>query len=117
MDKNFEKIDRIFIPIFDSNDDFLITYGQKLIHNAGAQLVLLDVFGEVKSNSSLKERIRAIEQIAPNHISLQGGTLEEGFMPSQDLMLTSLESWKKIVDDRSEWLTEIPSTLIISEGN
>jgi hypothetical protein len=31
----------------------------------------------------------------------------------QDLMIFSLETWKKLVDEEVSWLTDIPSVLII----
>jgi hypothetical protein len=39
--------------------------------------------------------------------------LKAGFLAKQNLMLISLESWKKLVDSQSVWLSTIPSVLII----
>jgi hypothetical protein len=33
IDKEFQDIDQVFIPIFKSDDSFLIDYAQKLIYN------------------------------------------------------------------------------------
>lgn len=115
IDKNFTKAERIFIPIFDVKDSFLITYAQKFIHNTGAQVIILDVSGQTKNNPETKEKIRAIEQTAPNHISLQSQrSIEKEFLQQQDLMLISIESWEKLLETKSLWLSEAPSTLIIS---
>ncbi len=116
IDKNLTKIERIFIPIFDLKDAYLVNYAQKLIHNSGAQVVVLDAAGEIKNNSETKEKIRAIEQNAPNHITLQNQRIiEKTFLQQQDIMLISLTSWKKLVETKSVWLSDIPSTVIISE--
>jgi Kef-type K+ transport system membrane component KefB len=116
IDKNLTKVDRIFIPIFDVKDAYLVNYAQKLIHNSGAQVVVLDAAGEIKNNSETKEKIRAIEQNAPNHITLQNQRIiEKTFLQQQDMMIISLASWKKLVETKSVWLSDIPSTLIISE--
>lgn len=116
LDKKLEKTERIFIPVFDVKDAKLITYAQKLIHNSGAQVIVLDAAGQIKNNASIKEKIRAIEQNAPNHIALQNQqVIEKNFLSQQDLMIISIESWKKLVDTKSVWLSDIPSTLIIAE--
>ncbi|MCL9805449.1 cation:proton antiporter [Flavobacterium amniphilum] len=116
IDKDFSKTERIFIPVFDANDSFLINYAQKLIHNSGAQIVILDAAGQIKNNAEIKEKIRAIEQNAPNHITLQNQrAVEKDFLTGQDLMIISIDSWKKLIESKSMWLPDIPSTLIISD--
>lgn len=116
IDKDFSGTGRVFIPVFDAKDSFLISYAQKLIHNAGSQIVILDATGQVKNNAAMKEKIRAIEQLAPNHIALQEKrVIDKTFLSDQDMMIISLESWKKAVESKSVWLPAIPSTLIISE--
>jgi hypothetical protein len=39
--------------------------------------------------------------------------MKAGFLAKQDLMIISLESWKKLVDAQSIWLSTVPSVLII----
>jgi hypothetical protein len=95
----------------------LIQYAKKLIYNNHSQVSILDVRGIVKNNIELKEEIRAIEQVTPNHIAiLNDKKIDKDFLKSQDLMLVSLDSWKKLVETRSTWLSSTPSTLIIQEG-
>jgi Kef-type K+ transport system membrane component KefB len=114
VDKKFSKADIVFVPIFDKSDAFLITYAQKLIRNNEAQITVLDSTGLIKNNSDIKEMIRAIEQQAPNHISIMNKQkIEKEFLLQQDLMLVSLNSWKRLVETRSLWLSNTPSTLII----
>ena len=118
LDKELRSTEKVFIPIFTTKDAFLVSYAQKIIHNSGSQIMILDASGEIKQLSQIKESIRAIEQTAPNHISLLSGkVLEKSFLQQQDLMLISIESWKKLVETKSLWLSDIPSTLIIAEKN
>lgn len=117
IDKKFVKADRIFIPLFGHKDSFLIEYAQKLIHNSNSQVVLVDVSGDIKNSSEIKEKIRIVEQTAPNHITLQASrTIEKEFQQQQDLMLISLHSWEKLIESKSLWLSDIPSTLILSKS-
>jgi Kef-type K+ transport system membrane component KefB len=114
IDKDLEKADRIFIPIFSISDSFLLIYAQKLIQNNEAQIIILDASGVIKQNAELKETIRSIEQTAPNHITLfSENKLQKDFLEQQDLMIISMESWKRAVETQSVWLSNSPSTLII----
>jgi len=114
VDKELEKIDRVFVPVFGPEDAFLVHYAQKLIHNSGVQVTVLDAAGNMKDHPSLRESVRAIEQVSPNHITLLNERkIEKEFLATQDLMLISLESWKKLVDSQSVWLNNAPSALIL----
>jgi Kef-type K+ transport system membrane component KefB len=116
LDKKLEKTERIFIPVFDTKDAHLITYAQKLIHNSGAQVVVIDVAGQITNNTEINEKIRVIEQNTPNHIALQNQqVIEKSFLSQQDLMIISIDSWKQLVENKTSWLSDIPSTLIIAE--
>lgn len=117
IDKNFSKTDKVFLPIFEENDGFLIDYAQKLINNSDSQIVILDANSKIKNSPSLKERIRAIEQKAPNNISvLSEKIIDKEFFNRQDLMIISIDSWKNLIDSKSSWLPIIPSALIIKES-
>jgi Kef-type K+ transport system membrane component KefB len=116
IDKGLTSPDKILIPVYSEKDEFLIKYVQKLINNSGSQVTILDAESQIKNQPGIKESLRGIEQVAPNHIHLLGErTMEVGFLQEYDLMIISYESWKKIVDKKSPWLSDIPSTLIISD--
>lgn len=115
VDKNFENAEKVFIPIFDLNDFYLVEYAKRLINNNDSQIIILDVVGQIRRNTEIRELIRSIEQIAPNHITLYNErTIEREFLESQDLMLITSKSWRNLIDTKSLWLSDIPSTLIIS---
>lgn len=114
MDKNLGQIGRIFLPLFSTDDGFLIDFAKKFIHNIGAQVVILDAEGKIKNEIEVKQKIRSIEQFAPNHIQLvPEKTIENEFIENFDLMLISLSGWKKLVENESPWLTNTPSVLIM----
>lgn len=114
VEKNLTKIENIFIPIFSLSDSFLLIFAQKLIHHSDARVIILDASGVIRQNPELKETISAIEQIAPNHIALYyEKKIEKEFLEQQDLMLISLDSWKKAVETHSLWLSYSPSVLMI----
>ena len=117
VDKGLEKIERVFIPIFSLKDIFLIKFAQKLISNSSAQVTILDAAGKIKQHPEIKESIRAIEQIAPNHIELLSErVITKDILNSKDLTLISIDSWKKSEESKSSWLSDLPSSLILTDG-
>lgn len=43
---------------------------KRLINNNNSQIIILDAAGQIRHNIEVKELIRSIEQVAPNHITL-----------------------------------------------
>jgi len=114
IDKEFQNIDRVFIPVFKSEDSFLIDYAQKLINNNNSKITILDVNGHVKNNFVIQSAVKSLEQIHPNNLTiLEEKIVDLTFLDKQDLMLISLESWKSLLDSDSDWLIGVPSVLII----
>jgi Kef-type K+ transport system membrane component KefB len=114
IDKQLEKIERVFIPLLEPRDKFLIGYAQRLINNAEAQITILDLNDVVKNDAEIRESIRAIEQNAPQHIRLlQDKSIDKAFLAQQELVITSLESWKKLMESHSTWLNNTSSVLIL----
>ncbi|MEO6686099.1 MAG: cation:proton antiporter, partial [Dyadobacter sp.] len=114
VEKNLTKIENVFITIFSLSDSFLLVFAQKLIHHSDARIIILDASGVIRQNPELKETISAIAQIAPNHIAIYyDKKIEKEFLEKQDLMLISMDSWKKAVETHSLWLSNSPSVLMI----
>ena len=114
IDNNFNKINNLLLPIFKNDDAFLVEYVRKFISNSGVQITIFDSLGKIKSDSKMKESIRAIEQQAPNHIALlENENFDPDFIIQFDLMLISLESWGELVESKSIWLKNLPSVLIL----
>jgi Kef-type K+ transport system membrane component KefB len=114
IDKEFQDVDHVFIPIFKSDDSFLIDYAQKLIYNNNSKITILDVNGHVKNNFVILSAVTSLEQIHPDNLSIiTDKVVSLPFLEKQDLMLISLESWKSVLDSDSDWLIGVPSVLII----
>ncbi len=116
IDKGFTRARHVFLPLFEARDIYLVTYAEKLVANANAAIVIQDRIGLINSDEALKERIRKMEEDAPGHISiLKDRVIDRSLLKMQELVLISSESWKKLMDSKTVWLPDIPSTLIISE--
>jgi len=114
VDKDLNEVDEVFIPIFSTDDAFLIDYAQKLIYNNDSKVAVLEINNQVKNNFEIENAITKLETTFPKKISIiDESEMKAGFLAKQDLMIISLESWKKLVDDQSVWLSTVPSVLII----
>lgn len=116
IDKGLEHINLILVPILSEKDTGILKFAQKLIKNYRAQITFIDLTGVLGKNIHLKESIKRIEQIAPNHVDvIEVSTIPFEILSKQSLMLISDTSWKKSIEQKFEWLRNIPSTLIISD--
>jgi K+:H+ antiporter len=114
VDKNLEKLQNAFMPIFSAEDAFLFDYAQRLIENSDAAFTLMDPNNAIRDNKDLYGKIDEIESRKPNYISMQEDRImKKDFLEKMDIMIISLESWKKLVNSQSTWLSNIPSVLII----
>ena len=114
IDKDLQKIDKVFLGIFSAGDVFLIDYAQKLIYNNDSHVTILDNNEHTKNNFIVENALSAVERNYPDNIEVfHPDQLNKPFLQQQDLVIFSLETWKKLVDDEVSWLTDIPSVLII----
>ncbi|MNE17821.1 hypothetical protein D3C80_1108170 [compost metagenome] len=116
IDKELQGVNEVFMPIFSSEDAFLIDYVQKLIFNNNSKVMVLDVNGHINTNFVIKSAIGSLEQKYPKNITIMKDRIvKKEFLLNQDLMIISLESWKALVDSRSIWLSRVPSVLILKQ--
>ena len=114
IDKGLVKADIIYLPILSEEDLFLLDYAQRMIHNKGSKVVVVDALGIFQNNMEFKEKVNIIERSHPYHLTFHSeNSVDEEFLTQQDLMLVSIDSWKKLVISRSEWLAYSPSVFII----
>ncbi len=114
IDKDLQSVKQIFMPLFSTDDTFLMDYCQKLIYNNEAEISVLDANNMAQSNFVMQSAISSLEEKYPDNIALlHDRIMKKEFLTKQDLMIISLESWKKLVDSQSIWLSNIPSVLIL----
>ena len=114
IDKDLQNLDKVFVPIFSPEDSFLMDYAQKFIFNNNTRISILDINDLSKSNFVLESTFSNLENKFPDNIAVMSEKLmKKEFLSKQDLMLISLESWKKLIDSESNWLANVPSVLIV----
>lgn len=114
IDKDLQKINKVFIGIFSVGDVFLIDYAQKLIYNNDSHVTILDNNEHAKNNFIVENALSALEKNHQENIEvLHPDQLNKPFLLKQDLIIFSLETWKKLIEDEAPWLSDVPSVLII----
>lgn len=114
VDNDLRNSDKVFVPFFSSEDAFLIDYVQKFIFNNNSKVNVLDVENQIENHFLIKSAIDTLEHQYPDNITLvEEEEINHAFLIKQDLMLISLDSWKKLIDSQSLWLNDLPSVLII----
>lgn len=125
INRQFEKAEKIFIPVYSSKDLFLLRYAEKGLGNDMSSIIILDIKDTFKSNGELQNEIRRLQQqIAPDRVFLirSGSLYEKKFMQQFDLMLISIDGWYEMEKTRRKSTprpvsesTPLISTLIIKK--
>ncbi|WP_281227057.1 cation:proton antiporter [Flavobacterium aquiphilum] len=114
IDKGLKEVNQVFVPIYGSEDSFLIDYAQKIIYNNNANITFLPVNSHVQSNFVIASALDSLKQKFPKNVNIDNeSVLTDDFLIKQDLMIVSLESWKDLLNSRPFWLSGVPSVLII----
>jgi Kef-type K+ transport system membrane component KefB len=114
IEKNLDKVENILIPVFSPADRFLLQFAQRLGLQENVRLNIIDPANSAEKSDGMPEELAALSEIDPERIKLLNeNVLEKDFLQRNDLMLISLESWKKAVESRSLWLSNSPSVLIL----
>ncbi len=113
VDKNLQKVENVFIPIFNPGDAFLIDFARRLVKNNDSAITFVDPNDAISKNADIAESIDELSQGTANVSIMEERIMKRDFLISQDIMIVSLESWKRLVDSQSVWLSNIPSVLII----
>lgn len=104
VDKSLMKTENISVILFNKEDQFLLDYVKLLKKNSQAKISIFDTYDIVNENNKITH-----ENVKVIHSS----KLEKDFLKEQDLLIMSIDSWKKLIDTRSVWLNNTPSLLII----
>jgi Kef-type K+ transport system membrane component KefB len=104
VDKELTKTENISVILFNNEDQFLLDYVKLLKKNSQAKISIFDTYDIVnEKNKITHENVKVIHS----------SKLEKDFLKEQDLLIMSIDSWKKLIDTRSVWLNNTPSLLII----
>jgi uncharacterized protein YbbC (DUF1343 family) len=85
-----------------------------MIQNNGSRIKIVDPLGVIQNNIAFQNIINSIEQQYPMHLSFLGeSAIDKDYLATMDIMVVSMDSWKRLMDGRSEWLVNAPSVLVV----
>ncbi|SKB83794.1 cation:proton antiporter [Dyadobacter psychrophilus] len=114
IEKNLSKVENIFIPIFSPDDKVLFQFVRKLALRESINLAIMDPTNAASQSPEIQSELAAISDYNNDRVRLlHENVLEKDFLQQQDLMIISLDSWKKAVESHSLWLSHSPSVLIV----
>jgi hypothetical protein len=114
VDKGLEKLDKIFIPFADKEDLFLLEYVHKFINNNDSQVIIMEFENVISSHLEIIQTIKSIENVKPHHISiLNEKEIQKEFLNRKDLVMLSVNSLRKLINKKSEWIIQSNSLLVM----
>jgi Kef-type K+ transport system membrane component KefB len=115
IDKGLQQTGRVFVPALSDKDEWLIPYLEKLRNNSGSVITVADIKDTFKKASPTFVAGANAAKMHKDPIQfVTEEMIEKDFLQQYDLMVISEESWRKLVESKSLWLADIPSTLILA---
>jgi Kef-type K+ transport system membrane component KefB len=113
VDQNLEAIDRVFIPYVTESDALTLKYAKKMAQNHGTHVTIGDL---AWTGSPMPAPVQELRNLLPERTELLASTkIDRALLESFDLILVSIEGWKKLVAGKQRWLRNTSSILIIRE--
>lgn len=114
IDNELQSLDKIFVPVFNAEDSFLLDFMQKYMYNNNSKITVLNNKNFIESNFLIQNGIETLQNKYPdNLVVISENQLQKNLLIKQDLMIISLESWKRLVESQNEWLSHTPSVLVV----
>lgn len=107
IDNGFNIPKRIFLPILNESDKFLMNYVENLAYNVGARINLVKApnIDVDQSSPTLSKLVHIVNMESIN----------QDFLEQQDLIIISLKNFEKIIIEHKNWISKSKSILIIKE--
>ena len=117
LNNKFEHLDHVLIPFINESDSFLLDYAERLLQHSNASIALIDLNQYMQKSKEHNGRLNKMKQTAPERINLfSNHSFENNLLPRQCLMIISFESWKQVMENRFEGLSDKSSILIIKNN-
>lgn len=114
IDKGINTIKQVFIPPIAADDPYVMEYAEKLVRNSGAFITITASPRQVRRKLVAHGlHAKGQDSVRDYFTASDKEGVDRNFLKRYDLMLVSTAGWKKMVDEKTEWLRDIPTTLII----
>lgn len=117
IDRGFQDIQRVFVPILDANDVFVGEFLQKCLEMENVRLTLWDQVNLMAGSFDFLKSINGLREANPGMfhlLSMDKASFDKNVFHQSDLIVLSLRSWKKLKQESELLVESMPSTLILS---
>lgn len=115
LDRGMIGIKNVFVPILDEEDIFIGPYMERLAANSYVRIMLWDPINLNEQSIEFANSVKAIKEVNPYLFQLWNNNIaiDSDIFNKHDLMMISLNSWKKLGSKGSKWIKDVPSTLVL----
>lgn len=111
IDKGFQQAEKVLIVLESTTDLLLKGFVQKFVNSGTSQITILSLKAELKSSTELNEKID--KNIVPQIHWVTENEINKEVLATFGLMLVGTATWRRLLENKTFWLPNIPSTLII----
>lgn len=109
---------KIFVPVLHKNDLFLIIFLYRIVmQDSNTEILIWDAIGMIQSDPKIQKAYQSIVKKADGRLSLWNNDkkIDSELISQQDLMITGIEGWNKLISTPLQWISSLPSILIIRD--
>lgn len=119
IDNNMQEAKKIFMPLLCDSDIHLFTYLYHLAQPEGMEIMVWDAIGIIDTEPRIQRVFQYILKKSDAKVHLWNNVrkIEESFIQKQDLIVTGVGGWSRLTNTPLPWKEQLPSLLIIKEGN
>lgn len=115
IDKGFEHIEQIIIPVFFKEDVFLMNYAYKIAAQNNIQVTLWDVDNKLDIGTALSPASENIQRLGDRLSLITNDSIEPSKQPQNCLIMISLVSWQLLLEQKRKLQIDISSVLVIRD--
>ena len=116
IDKDAMGVRNVFVPILDDDDIFMGDFMERLASNSYVRITLWDPIGLSDNSIDFIKAVRAIKSVNPYLFQLWNNNIpiDSDIIKKQDLVMISLNSWRKMYHQSISWIKDTPSTIVLN---
>jgi hypothetical protein len=117
MDNGLTQVGKIFAPILSKADVHILTYVYQIAQKENVKVMVWDAAGIIRSDARMQKLYQFIVKKTDGLVYLwdDDKKIEEDFIKQQDLVITGIDGWGKLINAPLLWTGSLPSTLIIKD--
>lgn len=114
IDNGFSNANTILLPVYSSEDTYLMSHATRLAENNDSVILVLDFYSQIEFNEDMKKALNELRNTGGQKVEvILSESIYSLFPGEYDLLLASPEGWHRFIHDRKTG--QIPSVLVIKD--